>query len=295
MSRYLNFIFLTSLLFQNYAINAQSKPRTLRELSEIIQKGKSDSLRMEANHSFKVQLNEFLNTNASPNEDYPDSVTNLSVLTSPDKSFKLITWVVTSVDRNHFYYHGFLQQFDKKNKTNKIYQLTDVGDTLSNTGTAKLSDGLWYGCVYYKILQHKKSGKNIYTLLGWRGNNRQTTKKLIDVLSFNGDKIQFGYPVFKLNKKTQYRIIFEFTTEASMSLRYEEKQKLIVYDHLSIPTYTPFGEKSESNLLGPDGTYDALEFRKSRWNYLKDIDIGTNWKPKKSTTKEPAKPVSPLK
>jgi hypothetical protein len=264
---------------------AQNRDTSLRHLALTIQKAPSDSEREQANILFREKLREYLLKDATPSGTIPDSLTTISLLAAADKSFRIATWIVPATDLSYYKYFGLLQVFDKKTQKNTLTELHDVSDTLSKPQSIKLKDANWYGAVYYKIVPVKKSGKIYYTLLGWKGNDRRTTKKVIDVLAIQNGKIQFGLPIFKMGKTYQHRIIFEFTASASMSLRYEEKKDMIVYDHLSAPSNAPGGEGMAMQQLGPDGSYDALQFKGGRWNLLKDIDIGTDWKPKKAAAK----------
>ena len=86
-----------------------------------------------------------------------------------------------------------------------------------------------------------------------------------------------------MGKTYKSRLVFEFAAMATMSLRYEDKEHMIVFDHLSVPSNVPKGEGTLARYAGPDGTYDALQFKKGRWILLNDIDIGTDWKPKKTS------------
>jgi len=266
---------------------AQDTGKEMVRLATLLQKGESDSIRLHANAAFKSLLKEYLEKNAAPEVNLPDSLKTISLLVAPDKTFRIASWIVPSTDQGHTSYFGFLQRFDKKKGTAILVELFDVSDTLQNPQSARLKENTWYGAVYYHIEARKKSGKLYYTLLGWKGNDRRTTKKVIDVLWFSKDKVFFGYPHFKMGKTYQQRVIFEYTASASMALRFEEKENLIVFDHLSVPSNIPGGEGNMAQFMGPDGTYDALEFKKGRWNLLKDIDIGTNWKPKKNVPKPP--------
>ena len=56
-----------------------------------------------------------------------------------------------------------------------------------------------------------------------------------------------------------------------MSLRYNEKKKMIVFDHLS-----PSNQMLKNNyeFYGPDMTYDAYKFQNNSWNFLKNIEVG---------------------
>ena len=268
-------------------VGAQDDGMEMALLSTLLQKGESDSIRMQANSRFKSLLKEYLVKHPLPETNLPDSLKTVSLLVAPDKSFRIASWIVPAVDLSRTYFYGLLQRFDKKKGTAVIYELSDVSDTLKNPQSTRLKEGAWYGAVYYHIEARKKSGKLYYTLLGWKGNNKTTTKKVVDVLWFSKDKIFFGFPHFKTGKTYQQRVIFEYTAAASMALRYEEKENLIVFDHLSVPSNIPSGEGNMAQFMGPDGTYDALEFKKGRWNLLRDIEIGTNWKPKKQVPKPP--------
>jgi hypothetical protein len=259
----------------------------LVHLSRLIHSAPTDSSRKHANEELTKALLKNLDENPRAARTIPDSVLSVSFLVAPDESFRLLSWMVPAVDRSRFTYYGLLQRFDKKTGRDTIHTLHEASDTLSNPESAKLRDDAWIGCVWYDMIPRKKGGKMYYVLLGWKGRNTLTTQKVIDVLSFQSKKVQFGYPLFKTGKTYKNRVLFEYTASATMSLRYEEKKKMIVFDHLSVPSNVTTGEGNMAQFTGPDGTYDAYEFKKGRWNLLKDIDIGTDWKPKK------VKPVLP--
>ena len=261
-------------------------------VSRLIHYGASDSIRHAANTELQHLLREFLSAHPLPEKNLPDSILSISQLVAPDASFKLLTWMVPNMERTHFKYYGYLQQFDKKKQSAVLLELTDVSDTLSRPESARLKNGQWYGCLAYDIIQESKGKKKFYSILGWKGNDAVTTKKVIDVFSFPNNKLQVGYPLFKMGKAYVSRVIFEFTASATMSLRYEDKENKIVFDHLSVPANSPPAEGNMSRFAGPDGTYDALEFKKGRWILLKDIDIGTRVKPKDV---KPVIPVPPEK
>ena len=110
--------------------------------------------------------------------------------------------------------------------------------------------------------------------------NDNTSQKLIDVLYFERDIPKMGYPLFKTGKVFRNRVIFTFLAQITMGLRYEERKKLIVFDHLTNP-----GGTESSIPGGPDGSYDAFKFKSGRWLLLNDIDIRSTWKPRKDVPK----------
>ena len=139
----------------------------------------------------------------------------------------------------------------------------------------KLTNNNWYGALYYKILKNKFNNKVYYTLLGWHGNNFQTTRKVIDVLLINNLQLQFGAPLFKAGGKTKSRIIFEYNAQATMSLKYDDHDNRIVFDHLSPSDPRP-ESKGMFSLYGPDMCYDALNFEKGFWVLQKNIELRNN-------------------
>ena len=66
------------------------------------------------------------------------------------------------------------------------------------------------------------------------------------------------------------RIIFQYTRQASMLLKYVPEQDLIVFDHLSPPD-----DKSKKNpeTFGPDLSYDGYKLVNGRWKYEDNLDM----------------------
>ncbi len=255
---------------------------TLKTLGDSVLHGSSDAVRELANKNFKTILEKVLNERESFEFTF-DSVKTLGKETAPDKTFRIYNWLLPKYDGSNYSYFGFVQTFDKKKNEIKVFALTDSSKVLINPQSLKLRSDNWYGALYYKILKRKKGGKYYYTLLGWHGKNQSTTQKIIDVIYFASGKPMFGYPLFKTEKVYKDRIIFEYTAQVVMSLKYEDAKGMIVFDHLS-----PSSKEMENNfsVYGPDGSYDAFRFKGGHWLYVKDVDVQMNWKPKKQP-KEP--------
>jgi len=111
-----------------------------------------------------------------------------------------------------------------------------------------------------------------YILLGWKGNNVKSTKKVIEVLSFKNNKPVFGMGVFD-NSKGNKRIIFEYTRQASMLLKYLPDQHLIVFDHLAPPDPHL---KDQHETYGPDLSYDGYKLKDGRWKLVENLDMRNN-------------------
>ena len=105
--------------------------------------------------------------------------------------------------------------------------------------------------------------------------------KVIDVLSFTLNKPTFGLAIFKMPGKRQSRVIFNYSSNLSMSLHFDEKSQRIIFDSLS-PSDP--NQKDNFEYYGPDGRINAFKFKKGNWNMLKDIDARN---PKEDHTVKP--------
>jgi hypothetical protein len=189
---------------------------------------------------------------------------------SPDNQFRIFTWHLRT-DDGHYRYYGAIQ----KNDPNKLslYPLFDNSAFIQNPQDTALTNDSWYGAHYYTIIVPKRwfSKNKKYVLLGWKGHNQNSQQKVIDVLSFAKDgRPIFGADIIKLKDKTQHRMVFEYTSQAVMMLRYLSDKKWIVYDHLAAPN-----ARSEGNfeVYGPDLSYDGLKYRRGKWILMEKIDL----------------------
>jgi hypothetical protein len=151
-----------------------------------------------------------------------------------------------------------------------MYPLEDYSPLLKNPEDSVTDNRKWYGAQYYKIIRVAAT-KPYYVLLGWKGNTIKSTKKVIEVLSFDkDDKPNLGMPVFNGNSKNRNRVIFEYTRQASMLLRYVPDQNLIVFDHLAPPDQKL---KDRPDTFGPDLTYDGYKLKNGKWEYVDNLDM----------------------
>jgi len=242
---------------------------TLKVIGPKILQSQTDSARTANNQIFTYLLKEALQL---PNSfEYPfDSLKNVSVRKSDDNVIKSYTWTRPEVGSNNYSFFGFIQVNNKKKKLTTLIELEDKHEEIQRPETQRLDAKNWYGSLYYQILTDKYRKKTTYTLIGWHGNNRKSTKKVIDVLNLNNNRISFGAPVFKVGNKTQSRMIYEYNAQAVMSLKFEDRKNMIVMDHLS-PASPALAKLPES--YGPDFTYDAFRFKKGKWHFQRNIDI----------------------
>jgi hypothetical protein len=235
---------------------------------------KGDSERISLNSS----MDKLFGTVLANNESFAfpfEKLKSISKLKSDDGFIRIFNWNLPLENGTNLYF-AYIQHLDKK-KNFDLVKLENKSESITNPESKELSDKNWYGALYYKILT-KISGKiTYYTLLGWDGNNNFTNKKIIDCFYFNDKKVIFGAPIFKMEKAVQYRIIFEFAEQSKMLLRYDEKIKMIVFDHLA-----PIQKKFEGQYMyyGPDMSQDGIQFKDGFWEYKANLDLRNMEPPK---------------
>lgn len=138
----------------------------------------------------------------------------------------------------------------------------------------------WCGGVCYGIIPVKLKKKTAYTLLSWDGNNGVTSKKIIDVLSFDrkGNPI-FGQSVFETGKSTQKRIIIEYASSSSMLLEYDEGQKAIVCNAIAV-NEEKYSDVSEYYCASD--LFDIYRFENEKWVLYPNQDLRLNKKESKA-------------
>jgi hypothetical protein len=221
-----------------------------------------------------------------------DNLKDVSILSPSDRKFMLITWNIHKDDGSHTYFGYLLVNNTKRVKNgflrSKTLRSYDCFKLLDRSTTAKSPENhigtsdKWFGMLYTQLIETD----GYYTLVGWDGNDKLTQRKFIDVLYFKPDGTPiFGKDVFKMSRKNPKRLMFEYSQEVSMSLKYQEKRNQIVFSHLA--------SNKEGSLLvgqpqfyGPDGSFDALEYRKGKWVLIEDIDA-RNEKSKNDNVKKP--------
>jgi hypothetical protein len=264
-------IISASCLSQQQAsdFNSHVSIKLLKQLNDSVFKGSTDSVKIRANEMFR---HEFKNYLLAP-ESFENEFDSLRVLTrarSDDGKVRLLTWMVQTDNFNHYNNFGFVQYKPEKDKPALLFELIDTGDTATRPLNKIYSASNWYSALYYKIITTKKKKETFYTLLGWKGKNKFSTIKVIDVLYFTGDKPFFGQKIINYENKIQSRLIFEFNSEAVMMLRYDANLEMIVFDHLGPQTGILDNNYSQ---YGPDFSFDGLKFEKGIWKYYKDIDL----------------------
>ncbi|MCE2756689.1 MAG: hypothetical protein LW706_01890, partial [Chitinophagaceae bacterium] len=152
----------------------------------------------------------------------------------------------------------------------KLYPLIDRSSLIINQADTITNNEWWIGAIYYKILLHKIVDRNYYTLLGYDENNRLSTRKIIEILSFDAmNRPVFGSNIFdfskdKAQKTPQSRYWIEYKKDAQASIKFDQELDLLIYDHLISET----NEIDRKETYVPDGDYEAFKWTNGKWLHI---------------------------
>ena len=217
----------------------------------------------------------------------PDYV---SVLTSPDRLFRIFTWAVIR-DNGEFECFGAVQFYNEKEEEYEYLLLNDKSEEIMNREESILSADNWLGAVYQDLVQTTAGEKTYYTLLGWNGVDNITERKIIEPVLIKGGVPQFGAPLFR-RMRNQRRIVIEYANDAMVNLSYEtqyiqeverkrekvkgtnryrtvekvkeRKEKMIIFDEVEpqIP-----GMEGLYQYYKPSGTELSYAFIDGKWEF----------------------------
>jgi hypothetical protein len=199
-----------------------------------------------------------------------DTFKHIGKVYSTDDKFRMVSWNVPLNDGTHVF-NAIIQLNPLHDSVCKLYILKDSSRNFKGfiTNLSFTADN-WYGALYYEILSCKMDKKNIYILLGMHFNDLFTNRKIIESMYFDEKELPvFGYPVFKYNGKLQNRIVFDYSVNAVMNLKYDKHMNMIIFDHLAPPSPLYSGNYK---FYGPDFSFDGLKFEKNKWVYYPNID-----------------------
>lgn len=258
---------------------------SLRVLSEATFAAKDDLTRFEKNAQFVKKLVTALKVNGSFKYNF-DSLKRISVLKSPDNSFRIITWFVPT-DEGNYRYYGSIQMATTNGSLNLI-PLTDGTANFTDVNAIATNKN-WLGARYYEMIPVIVNGKQPYfILLGWKGNDQKTTKKVIEVLSFDKNEAIFGKNIFETvkNGALKNRVVFEYNKLNSMTLAVDNKTNMIVFDHL-----TPYDPKMINNFeyYGSDLSFDGYKLTWGKLSLVEDVELKNEASPNDDFYGKPVK------
>jgi len=264
----ISFILFVLSGFNSWGISVQESEQQLaylhKQLAASIDDVRSDSI-CEAMR--QVWITSFENPEVF---DYSFSQLKFCTLISKDHHIRLLNWNLPYRDGTYRYF-CFLLVWDEEKKNYAWYELEDTMNDPEKPESRFLTPEKWLGALYFEIIPMARKGKSsTYTLLGWDGKDNLTTRKIVDALTINGDKIRLGANLFDYAGDTRKRVILEYSNEVSASVKYYPKKNCIVMDHLSPKNPMMQGIYAD---YGPDGTYCLFELKKDKWIFIDEIDI----------------------
>lgn len=276
---HLRYRFLFSLLifgFIGFAQNPdikqlQEKENELKTFSDKMIFSPIAETRFEANSEFVKRLVKALEIPYS--FQYPfDSLQTISIENAPDNSFRIFTWELQK-DDNYFRQYGAIQMNTKDGKL-KLFPLLDYSEFTEKPYDSVRTATQWIGALYYKILKNTYKNKDYYTLLGLDDNDFLTTRKWMDVLTFNSKgEPEFGANIFQYTYDTikvelpVYRFLFEYKKDAKARFNYDPEINAIVFDHLVSDNNKPW----QKTTLIPSGLYEGFKWKDGKWIHVKDM------------------------
>lgn len=199
-------IILAALVF-NIPVLGQKSPSDLsyilEDLYSRIVNTNDDIERLRLNDSVIILVEGYVKSDSATRHKL--DVRNLGQIDSPDRKLKIINWNLALRDGSNKYLL-YIIRYGKKGYQDTVYKLTGGNSIKPILTDVIYSEDNWYGAVYYDI-QPFKTGNDVgYLILGIDFGNTYITRKIIDVLSFNGKgEISFGRNCFQRDKDLRSR------------------------------------------------------------------------------------------
>ena len=221
--------------------------------------------------------------------DYPfDSLTTIAKVTAPDKSFRIFTWQLMK-DFTYYRQKGCIQ-IRTEDGSLKLFPLFDYSEFTDNPFDSVRSNMNWIGAVYYNMVQKSHNNKQYYTLFGFDNNDARSTKKWMEVLTFDEQgQPQFGGRFFNYpadsSKPAQpaYRFGIEYKKDGNARLNFDPRADAVVMDIL----VSESGEFSNKGTLVPYGGFEGFQWKNGRWNYVRNPYANVIFDEKQSSMPSP--------
>jgi len=187
-----------------------------------------------------------------------DSLHWISIKTSPDGTFRFITWQLAGQE-NTFSYFGFYQDQDQ------LIELNSNVDFSRNFVYEDINPQNWYGQLIYDIV----AIDDYFMVFGFRQLDRYTKTKVAELMRIEGQNLIFGAPIFKdgesAYKENMSRVVIQYSADVLANLTYNPGLDMLVFDNLiermgRIP--------GQGQTLLPDGTYKAFKNEGDIWTYV---------------------------
>ncbi len=202
---------------------------------------------------------------------YPfDTLSKLiNIIPADDNNFRIFNWEITPSNVTKRYY-GAIQLPQEKLK---LYGLLDYTEEIGKGGEDSiLSNGKWFGALYYHIMTTEVEGQKVYTLFGLNTASPISNKKILDPLIFTEHGPRFGAPIFgvasrNFPRQRINRFVLEYKKGVQVSMNWDKERNVIVFDKLVSLGNDP----SRKYTYVPSGQYDGFKWVGDTWIYQQDL------------------------
>jgi hypothetical protein len=209
----------------------------------------------------------------------------INIIYPDDQSFRIFNWEIVPSNVLKVYF-GAIQLPSEKLK---LYGLRDYSEELTHGAEDSiLTQGKWFGALYYRIMPEEVGGQKIYTLFGLNSSNPRSNKKVLDPLTINEKGVTFGAPIFGIAsenfpRQRINRFILEYKKEVHVGLNWDKERQVIIFDKLVSQVNDP----NRKYTYVPSGEYDGLRWGNDMWNYVRDLVPVTILKDGEAPTLDP--------
>lgn len=216
--------------------------------------------RIEYCHLFVKKLGQLLKEPNSFNYAFDSLSKKVHILYPEDRSFRIFNWPVEYAPAR-FRYYGAIQKAD-----GTMIPLVDNADkTEEKDLLGTLDNRTWFGQEYYRILTQKDAaGQPAYFLFGVNHNRINTSVKMIDVLTLQGNKALFGGNFFEKGMK---RFVMEYQKGAQVSLNYDAEKSMVVYNVLE----SEINQPQRKHTMVASGELDGLKWNNGQWQTVRNL------------------------
>ncbi len=275
--RYFLSIFLLYTFFNGLAQQSANGFKQLRAEEDSIKKysremilNKTASQRFINDSIFIRQFVKVLKSSYSFN--YPfNSLETISKIYAPDSSFRIFSWQFQR-DEDQYRQRGAIQMKTADGSL-KLFPLIDMSDYTQQPQDSVRTGSSWIGAIYYGIVMKTHNDHKYYTLLGYDDNNMRSTKKWIEVLTFNEKGPVFGGPFFNIKNSdlkvspNAARFYLEYKKDGRARMNYDKELDMIMLDHL----VSESNEPDKPYTLVPDGDYQGLRWINGQWTLVDKV------------------------
>ena len=221
-------------------------------------------MRVDYCEKFVKQLVRALKVPSSYNYPFEKLKKAINIIQPEDKGFKIFNWVV-QVSSIGIRYYGAVQM---PGESLKLYPLIDYTSELDkNLETAILTDGNWFGAIYYDIIKQEVDGKSIYTLLGKNATSLLSNRKILEPMYITEKGVTFGAPIFRQQGQKINRFVLEYRKDVNVTMKWDKEYNAITFDRL----VSQMNDPNRKYTFVPTGQYDGFKWENSAWNFVEDV------------------------